>query len=127
MLGRMKARIAALIGLVAVVVIVIVIGGYWYVKDRTRISQTSLQSTVAAKQGGSSSTCIKKDANAAHWLCAVTVSSQPEKCVKAHVRPWGSVIIVNGFHKCQGDPALAPLFRDTAKKKTKKPKQQSSA
>jgi hypothetical protein len=123
----MKARIAALIGLVAVVVIVILIGGYWYVKDHTRISQASLQSKVAAKVGGSSSTCIKQDSNAAHWLCAVTVPSQPEKCVKAHARPWGAVIIVNGFHKCQADPALAPLFRDTAKKKTKKPKQQSSA
>jgi hypothetical protein len=121
----MKTRIGALIGLVAVVVIVILIGGYWYVKDHTRISQASLQSKVAAKEGSSSSTCVKKDANAAHWLCAVSVSSQPEKCVKAHVRPWGSVIIVNGFRKCQGDPALAPLFRDTAKKK--KAKQPSSA
>ena len=123
----MKSRIAAVIGLVAVVVIVILIGGYWYVKDHTRISQASLQSQVAAKEGGSRSTCVKKDSNAAHWLCAVTVSSQPEKCVKAHVRPWGSVIIVNGFRKCEGDPALAPLFRDTAKKKTKTAKQQSSA
>ncbi len=122
----MKARFAALIGLVAVVVIVILVGGYWYVKDRTRISQTSLQSQVAAKEGGTKATCIKKDSNAAHWLCAVSVSSQPEKCVKAHVRPWGSVIIVDGFRKCQADPALAPLFRDTTKKK-KKAKQQSSA
>ena len=121
----MKARMAALIGLVAVVVIVILIGGYWYVKDHTRISQASLQSKVAAKEGGSKATCVKKDSNAAHWLCAVSVSSQPEKCFKAHVRPWGSVIIVNGFRKCQADPALAPLFHDTAKKKTAK--QQSSA
>ena len=128
MFDRMKARIGALIGLVAVVVIVILIGGYWYVKDHTRISQASLQSKVLATEGGSKATCVKKDSNAAHWLCAVSVASQPEKCVKAHVRPWGSVTIVNGFHKCQGDPALAPLFRDTAKKKkTKKAKQQSSA
>ena len=121
----MKARIGALIGLVAVVVIVILVGGYWYVKDHTRISQASLQSKVAATEGGSKATCVKKDSNAAHWLCAVSVSGQPEKCVKAHVRPWGSVGVVNGFHKCQGDPALAPLFRDTAKKKQAKP--QSSA
>jgi uncharacterized membrane protein len=126
MFGRMKMRIGALIGLVAVVVIVILIGGYWYVKDHTRISQASLQSKVVAKEGGSKATCVKKDSNAAHWLCAVSVAGQPEKCVKAHVRPWGSVIIVNGFRKCQGDPALAPLFRDTAKKK-KKAKQPSSA
>lgn len=124
----MRTRIAALIGLVAVVVIVILIGGYWYVKDHTRISQASLQSKVAAKEGGSSSTCVKKDSNAAHWLCAVSVSNQPEKCFKAHVRPWGAVIIVNGFHKCQTDPALAPLFQDTAKKtKKKKAKRHSSA
>jgi hypothetical protein len=124
----MKTRIAALVGLVAVVVIVILIGGYWYVKDHTRISQASLQSKVVATEGGSKATCIKKDSNAAHWLCAVTVASQPEKCVKAHVRPWGSVAIVNGYLKCKGDPALAPLFPDTTKKKAKKKaKQQSSA
>lgn len=122
----MKTRVAALVGLVAVVVIVILIGGYWYVKDHTRISQASLQSRVVAKEGGSKATCIKRDANAAHWLCAVTVASQPEKCVKAHVRPWGSVEIVNGYIKCRSDPALAPLFH-TAKKKKKKAKQQSSA
>ena len=123
----MKARIGALIGLLAVVVIVILVGGYWYVKDHTRISQGSLQSKVVAKEGGSKATCVKKDSNAAHWLCAVSVSSQPEKCIKAHVRPWGSVAVVNGYRKCLSDPALAPLFRDTTKKKTKKAKQQSSA
>jgi len=123
----MKGRIAALIGLVAVVVIVILIGGYWYVKDHTRISQAALQTKVAAKEGGSRATCVKKDSNAAHWLCAV--SSKPEKCVKAHVRPWGSVVIVNGYLKCQSDPALASLFPDTTKKakKKKRAKQQSSA
>jgi len=122
----MKTRVAALVGLVAVVVIVILVGGYWYVKDHTRISQASLESKVIAKEGGSKATCVKKDSNAAHWLCAVTVASQPEKCVKAHVRPWGSVAIVDGYLRCQNDPALAPLFH-TAKKKKKKAKQQSSA
>jgi uncharacterized membrane protein len=120
----MKTRIGSLIGLLVVVVVVILIGGYWYVKDHTRISQASLQSKVVAKEGGSKATCIKKDSNAAHWLCAVSVSSQPEKCIKAHVRPWGSVVIVNGFRKCLTYPALAPLFPDTTKKKAK---QQSSA
>jgi hypothetical protein len=124
--GRMKARIGALIGLLAVIVIVILVGGYWYVKDHTRISQASLQTKVAAKEGATQATCVKKDSNAAHWLCAV--SSKPEKCVKAHVRPWGAVTVVNGYLKCQSDPALAPLFPDTAKKtKKKKAKQQSSA
>ena len=123
----MKARIGALIGLLAVVVVVILVGGYWYVKDHTRISQVSLQTKVAATEGGSKASCVKKDSNAAHWLCAVSVASQPEKCIKAHVRPWGSVAVVNGFRKCLSDPALAPLFRDTTKQKKQKPKQQSSA
>ena len=47
----MKARIGALIGLLAVVVVVILIGGYWYVKDHTRISQVSLQSKVVCDGG----------------------------------------------------------------------------
>jgi uncharacterized membrane protein len=123
----MKTRIGSLIGLLVVVVVVILIGGYWYVKDHTRISQASLQTKVAAKEGGSKATCIKKDSNAAHWLCAVTVASQPEKCVKAHVRPWGSVSIVSGYRKCQTDPALASLFPDTTKKQAKKKKHQQSS
>jgi hypothetical protein len=122
----MNTRIGVLIGLLAVVVIVILAGGYWYVKDHTRISQGSLQTKVLAKEGGSRATCVRKDSNAAHWLCAVSVSGQNEKCVKAHVRPWGSVAIVNGFRKCQNDPTLAPLFPNTTKKK-KRAKQQSSA
>jgi uncharacterized membrane protein len=126
----MRARIAALIGLLVVVVVVIAIGGYWYVKDRTRISQASLQTKVAATEGGSQATCVKKDSNAAHWLCAVTIRRQPEKCVKAHVRPWGSVSVVDGYRKCLSDPALAALFQHAKKKqkqKQKKKKHQSSA
>ena len=120
----MKLRIAALVALLAVLAVVVAIGGWWYVKDRQRIGQAELQKTVASKAGGTTATCVKKDSNAAHWLCAVSVASQPEKCIKAHVRPWGSVAIVNGFRKCQSDPALAPLFPDTTKKKAK---QHSSA
>ena len=86
-LGRTKARIGALIGLLAVIVIVILIGGYWYLKDHTRISQASLQTKVAAKEGATQATCIKKDSKAAPWPCAV--SSKLERRVKAHVRPWG--------------------------------------
>ena len=48
----MKPRVAALIGLVAVAVIVIGVGGYWYVKVHTRISQASLESQVLAKEVG---------------------------------------------------------------------------
>ena len=128
MFDRMKPRVAVLIGLVAVAVIVIGIGGYWYVKVHTRISQASLESQVLAKEGGRKATCVKKDSNAAHWLCAVTVSSQHEKCVKAHVRPWGSVSVIDGYLKCRAIPALAPLFPNTTHKKKKhKKKRQSSA
>ena len=128
MLDGMRARIAALIGLVAVVVVVILIGGYWYVKDHTRISQASLESKVIAKEGGSKATCVKRDSNAAHWLCAVTVTKHVVKCFKAHVRPWGSVSVIDGYLKCRADPALAPLFpKATHKKKKHKKKRQSSA
>ena len=129
----MRARTATLIGLVAVVVVVIGIGGYWYVKDHTRISQASLQSQVVAKEGGSKATCVKRDSNAAHWLCAVTVTKHVVKCFKAHVRPWGSVSVIDGYLKCRAIPALAPLFPNTThkkkhhQKKKKRAKQQSAA
>jgi hypothetical protein len=128
MFACMKPRVAALIGLVAVAGIVIVVGGYWYVKVHTRISQASLESQVLAKEGGRKATCIKKDSNAAHWLCAVTVTRRVVKCVKTHVRPWGSVSVMDGYLKCRADPALAPLFpKATHKKKKHKKKRQSSA
>ena len=129
MFACMKPRVAALIGLVALAVIVIGIGGYWYVKVHTRISQASLESQVLTKEGGRKATCIKKDSNTAHWLCAVTVTRRVVKCVKTHVRPWGSVSVMDGYLKCRADPALAPLFpKATHKKKKKhKKKQQSSA
>jgi hypothetical protein len=117
-----------------VVVIVIGIGGYWYVKVHTRISQASLESQVVAKEGGSKATCVKRDSNAAHWLCAVTVTKHVVKCFKAHVRPWGSVSVIDGYLKCRAIPALAPLFPNTThkkkqhqKKQQKKKKHQSSA
>jgi len=106
----MKVRIAALVALLAVIAAVVAIGGWWYVKDRQRIGQAELQRTVASKAGGTDATCVKKDANAAHWLCAVTTTGAPGgRCFRAHVRPWGSVEIVNGYRKCLADPVLHPL------------------
>ena len=116
----MKLRIAALVTLLVALAALIGIGGWWYVKDHVRVSQVSLQSTVARKAGATSATCDKKDPNAAHWLCAVTTSGAPERCMKAHVRPWGSVDIINGYLKCEQDPALASLFSVKKKKKHKK-------
>lgn len=112
----MRIRVAAIVALLAVVVAVVAIGGWWYVKDRQRIGQDALQAKVAAKAGGTAATCVKKDSNGAHWLCAVTTTGTPGRCFRAHVRPWGSVDIVNGYRKCLGDPALHALV---VKKKAK--------
>jgi hypothetical protein len=115
----MKVRIAALIALLVGIGGLVAIGGWWYVKDHVRISQASLQRTVASRDGATSATCDRKDPNAAHWLCAVTTAGQPERCIKVHVRPWGSVDLINGYLKCEQDPALASFF--SAKKKKTKP------
>jgi hypothetical protein len=119
----MKIRIAALVALLSVIAIVIAIGGWWYVKDRQRIGQAELQSTVAAKAGGSGSgsvaICEKKDANAAHWLCLVTTAGASPRCMRAHVRPWGSVDLINAYRKCSEDPQLAPLAAKATKATTK--------
>ena len=112
----MKVRIATVVALVAVLAAVVVIGGWWYVKDRERIGQASLQTTVASKAGGTTATCVQKDSNAAHWLCAVTTRGATPRCYRAHVRPWGSVGIVNGYRQCLADPDLRPLV---LKKKVK--------
>ena len=115
----MRLRVAAIVALVVGITAIIAIVGWWYVKDHVRISQASVQSTVASRAGGTSATCDRKDANAAHWLCAVSYSAgAPEKCMKVHVRPWGSVDVVNGYLKCEQDPALASQF--AVKKATKK-------
>ena len=112
----MKVRIAALVALLTVIAAVVAIGGWWYVKDRERIGQDELQRTVASKSGGTTATCIKRDKNAAHWLCAVITTGAPPRCFRAHVRPWGTVDIVNGYRKCLDNPALKPLM---VKKKAK--------
>lgn len=112
----MKVRVAALVALLVVIAVVVAIGGWWYVKDRQRIGQASLQSAVASKSGATAAICEKKDSNAAHWLCVVTASGAPPRCMRAHVRPWGSVDVVSGFRKCVEDPQLAPLMAKPASK-----------
>jgi hypothetical protein len=115
----MRMRVAAIVALVVGITAILAIGGWWYVKDHVRISQASVQSTVASRAGGTSAMCDRKDANAAHWLCAVTLpAGQREECMKVHVRPWGSVDVANGYLKCEQDPALAAQF--TVKKAVKK-------
>src|SRR5262249_13950486 len=103
---------------------VLAIGAWWYVKDHVRISQTSVQSTVANRAGGTSATCDRRDRNGAHWLCAVSYTAgAADQCWKVHVRPWGSVDLVNGYLKCEQDPALAAQFavkKTAAKKKHQK-------
>ena len=111
----MRFRVAVLVAFVAGLVAVGGIAGWWYIKDRVRISESALESTVAARSGASKAVCDRKDANAAHWLCAITISGVDTRCMKAHVRPWGSVDIVNGYLKCKEDPSLAALFVVPAK------------
>ena len=105
----MKARIAVLVVLMVAVAAVLAGAGWWYVKDRTRISQDELQATVVRKSGGDRATCVRTDANAAHWLCVVT-GSGPERCFRAHVRPWGSVTVRNAYQKCSREPDLESLL-----------------
>ncbi len=114
----MRTRVAAIVALVVGITAILAIGGWWYVKDHVRISQASVQSTVASRAGGTSATCDRKDANAAHWLCAVSHAGASATCMKVHVRPWGSVDMTNGYLKCEQDPALAADF--TVKKAAKK-------
>jgi hypothetical protein len=101
---RKTAIVCTLGGLSAL----LAIGAWWYVKIHQRIDKAAIQSTVAARAGGSRAVCVKKDSNAAHWLCVVMVANTPT-CLKAHVRPWGSVDVVDGYLKCRQDPTLAPL------------------
>jgi hypothetical protein len=123
-----RTRVAAIVGLVVGVTAIVAIAGWWYVKDHVRISQASVQSTVASRTGGTAAVCDRKDANAAHWLCAVTLpASQPEECMKVHVRPWGSVDLVNGYLKCAQDPALAAKFAVKKKQHRKKAQKKTSA
>src|SRR5512142_2936047 len=112
----MKMRIAALVVLLTVIALVVAIGGWWYVKDRVRIGQNELQTTVASKTGGTQATCVKKDTNGSHWLCVVVATGAPARCFRAHVRAGGCVDVVTGYRQCLEDPALRPLV---AKKKVK--------
>jgi len=112
---RKTILVCALGGLAAL----LAIGGWWYVKVHHRIGQADLESTVAARTGGRRAVCLTKDSNAAHWLCAVTIGNTG-KCMKAHVRPWGSVDVVDGYLKCRQDPTLAPLVLPTHQHRHKK-------
>jgi hypothetical protein len=115
----MRTRVAAIVALVVGITAILAIGSWWYVKDHVRISPAAVQSTVATRAGGTAATCDRKDKNAAHWLCAVAHGpGARDTCMKVHVRPWGSVDLVNGYLKCEQDPVLTSLF--TVKKAVKK-------
>ena len=104
----MKLRIAALVALMVVVVVLLGGGAWWYVKDHQRIGQAELESTVVSQTGGTRAVCQRMDGNAAHWLCVVNGGSAGQ-CVRAHVRPWGSVKVVKAYQRCEGEPTLRPL------------------
>ena len=105
----MKARIAILVALMVVVVLLLAGGGWWYVKDHQRIGQAELQATVVRQTGGNRAVCQRMDGNGARWLCVVKGGSVGP-CVRAHVRPWGSVKVVNGYQRCELEPTLKPLL-----------------
>jgi hypothetical protein len=128
-----SSRVAAIVALAVGITAIVAVAGWWYVKDHVRISQASVQSAVAHRAGGTNAVCDRTDANAAHWLCAVSLpAGQKAECMKVHVRPWGSVDMINGYLKCEQDPALAAEFavkKHVAKKKhqVKKHHRRSSA
>ena len=107
----MKARIAALIALMVVVVLLLGGGAWWYVKDHQRIGQTELVSTVVKQTGANRAVCQKMDGNGAHWLCVVSGAPSTGPCVRAHVKPWGSVKVVKAYQRCSEVPALKPLVK----------------
>jgi hypothetical protein len=98
---------------IAVVVLIALLaavaaGGWWYVHDHVRISENELVSEVKKKENANEVVCVKRTSNAERWLCAVTA---PEpKCVRVHVRPWGSVEVNEGFRQCIEETGLADLF-----------------
>jgi hypothetical protein len=83
--------------------------GWWYVKDHTRIGRADLEHTVARKAGAERAVCVARDANAAHWLCAV-IGPPATRCLRAHVKPWGSVELHQAYLTCAENHALARYF-----------------
>ena len=82
---------------------------WWYVKDHTRIGRSDLQQTVARKAGADRAVCLQRDSNAAHWLCAVIGPAAP-RCLRAHVRPWGSVELHQAYDRCAENATLRRYF-----------------
>jgi hypothetical protein len=85
---------------------------WWYVKDHSRIGQSDLQATVAHRAGATRAVCLKRNPNAAHWLC-VAIGPAAPRCLQAHVRPWGSVELHQAYQKCAQDPTLGHYFAST--------------
>ena len=107
----MRRWIVVAVVVVLVLVAAVAAGGWWYVKKHHRIAQSDLVSEVRKQENASRVSCVKLDSNAEHWLCAVSGSGQAKpKCVRAHVRPWGSVELNDGFRRCQDQPELKALF-----------------
>jgi hypothetical protein len=94
----------------ALVVVAALIGaGWWYAKDHKRIGRADLEHTVARKAGAERAVCVVRDANAADWLCAV-IGLPTTRCLRAHVKPWGSVALHQAYLKCAENDALARYF-----------------
>jgi hypothetical protein len=97
-----------------VVVVAAALAGavWWYVEDHSRIGQADLQTTVARKAGATRAVCLQRDPNAANWLC-VAIGPAAPRCLRAHVRPWGSIELHQAYRKCAEDAKLAHYFTGT--------------
>ncbi len=86
---------------------------WWYVKDHQRVGRADLQQTVVRKAGAERAVCVKRDSNAAHWLCAVLGPPAP-RCMRVHVRPWGAVELHEAYRTCAADGSLSRYFNKAA-------------
>jgi hypothetical protein len=94
----------------ALVVAAALVGaGWWYAKDHTRIGRADLEHTVARRAGAGRAVCVARDANAADWLCAV-IGPSSTRCLRAHVKPWGSVELHQAYLRCAENHVLARYF-----------------
>jgi hypothetical protein len=79
---------------------------WWYAKDHVRVGRAELEQTVARKAGGQRAVCVARAANGSSWLC-VAIGTPGPLCLRAHVRPWGSVELHQAYLKCAANATLA--------------------
>jgi hypothetical protein len=109
-MGRLIAVI------VAVVAIVVVIGGvgYWYVKEHQRISLASVQTKVESSENAKDVVCVQKAEHGRRWHCAGTVNASGKStptCFNVVVNWHGSASIhAIKPNQCKDDPGLQSVL-----------------